>query len=191
MLHQQLPPPVFTTFHATPRNKLLIQCCGILRYQLPHGLQAALDYIEHCEGWDTRLDSQSATPIPWECDFCDLPLLLTRLYPEVATELQVDILLYPHVYRDKMSSWATANPTSTRGWHHPVVDPLIEPPGIQPPWRLPWFEHPSFREWLALHPPEMRTNPSFFPLPRRWPWHKFQAALERLPTLQFNCPVFP
>ena len=90
-----------------------------------------------------------------------------------------------------MSTWATANPTSTRGWHHPVVDPLIEPPGIQPPWRLPWFEHPSFREWLALHPPEMRTNPSFFPLPRRWPWHEFQVAQERLPTIQFNWPVFP
>ena len=164
------------------------------RYQLTHGLQAALDYIEHGEGWDTRLDSQSAAPIPWEFDFCDLPLLLTRLYtyyPEVATEPQVDILLYPHVYRDKMSTWATANPTSTRGWHHPVADPLIEPPDIQPPWRLPWFEQPSFREWLALHPPEMRTNPSFFPLPRRWPWHEFQAAQERLPTLQFNWPVFP
>ena len=51
--------------------------------------------------WETRLDSQSAAPIPWEFDFCDLPLLLTCLYtyyPEVATEPQVDILLYPHVY---------------------------------------------------------------------------------------------
>ena len=37
----------------------------------------------------------------------------------------------------------------------------------------------------------MRTNPSFFPLPRRWLWHEFQVAQERLPTLQFNWPVFP
>ena len=103
-------------------------------------------------------------------DFCETPLLLTRLYtyyPEVASKPEVDIFLYPHIYRDKMCTWATANPTSTRGWHHQVVDPLIEPPGTQPPWWLPQFECSSFREWFALHPPEMRTNPSFFPLPRR------------------------
>ena len=164
------------------------------RYQLTHGLQTALDCIESGTSWDTRLDNQSAAPIPWEFDFCETPLLLTRLYnyyPEVASEPQVDVFLYPHVYRDKMSTWAAAHPTPTRGWHHPVADPLLEPPGTQPPWRLPWFAHTSFREWLARHPPELRTNPTFFPLPRRWPWPDFRAAQARLPTLQFNWPLFP
>ena len=56
---------------------------------IPATTHPHLNYIEHGEGWDTRLDSQSAAPIPWEFDFCDLPLLLTCLYtyyPEVATE---------------------------------------------------------------------------------------------------------
>ena len=42
-----------------------------------------------------------------------------------------------------------------------------------------------------MHPPKMCTNPSFFPLPRHWPWHEFQVTQAQLPTLQFNWPVFP
>ena len=135
MLHQQLPPPVFTTpplLHDTSArfNAAAFYTDLVDRYQLTHSLQAALDYIEQGAGWDTRLDCQSAAPIPWEFDFCETPLLLTRLYtyyPEVASESQVDIFLYLHVYRDKMSTWASAHPTSTRGWLHQVVDPLTEP----------------------------------------------------------------
>ena len=34
------------------------------RYQLTYGLQVALDYIEHGDGWDTPLNNQSVAPIP-------------------------------------------------------------------------------------------------------------------------------
>ena len=106
MLHQQLPPSVFTTpllLHEMRSrfNAAAFYADLVDHYQLTRGLQAAVDYIQHGEGWDTRLDSQSATHIPWEFDFYDLPLLLTHLYtyyPEVAIEPQVDIFLYPHIY---------------------------------------------------------------------------------------------
>ena len=70
---------------------------------------------------------------------------------------------------------------STKWWTR-----SLNPSTFNPRWRLPWFEQSSFREWFVLHPSEIRTNPSFFPLPRHWPWPEFHAAQARLPTLRFN-----